>query len=146
MTHENTQWKLRAENLVKIFRNRIVVNDVSFSVKTGKVVGLLGPNGAGKTNKLLYGCRAFVPRLGSVFMNDKDITDLPMHVRARNGISYLPQNMSIFRRLTVEENLVSIMEVSGVPRHERPSLLDELLVKFRIFAHFEITRSRFVWG
>lgn len=123
---------LRAENLQRSFKNRKVVNSVSFTVSTGQVIGLLGPNGAGKTTSFYMVVGLLFPDAGHVFLGDQDITDLPMHVRARQGISYLPQNMSIFRRLSVEDNLLAIMEVADVPPHERPNKLEELLTKFQI--------------
>lgn len=123
---------LRADTLKKAFKSREVVKGVSFEVKQKEVIGLLGPNGAGKTTSFYMIVGLLFPNSGGVFFDDEEITDLPMHTRARLGISYLPQNMSIFRRMTVEENLLSIMEVVGVPRHARKSRLDELLMKFQI--------------
>src|SRR5690606_18623014 len=101
-------------------------------VKQGEVVGLLGPNGASKTTSFYMVVGLLFPNEGRVFMGKDDITHLPMHVRAKRGISYLPQNQSIFRKLSVEDNLTSIMEISGVPRNERRAMLDELLAKFQI--------------
>jgi lipopolysaccharide export system ATP-binding protein len=129
---QGEQLRLRAQHLVKSFKNKQVVRDVSFEVKTGEVIGLLGPNGAGKTTSFYMVVGLLYPQTGSVFMEDEDITPLPMHIRARRGISYLPQNMSIFRRLTVEQNLLAIMEVAGVPQHSRHNRLEELLTKFQI--------------
>ncbi len=124
--------ELRADNLVKSFKNKSVVKSVSFSVKTGSVIGLLGPNGAGKTTSFYMVVGLLYPQTGSVYLNDEDITLMPMHIRAKKGISYLPQNMSIFRRLTVEDNLKAIMEVVGVPQHERKDRIEDLLTKFQI--------------
>lgn len=124
--------ELRAQELSKNFKTRAVVRAVSFSVKTGKVIGLLGPNGAGKTTSFYMVVGLLFPQAGRVLLGDEDITFLPMHIRARRGISYLPQNMSIFRKLSVRDNLVAIMEVVGVPREERRQRLDELLQKFQI--------------
>ena len=124
--------ELRAENLEKSFKARKVVKSVSFNVREGEVVGLLGPNGAGKTTSFYMVVGLLYPTRGRVFLGQQDITHLPMHVRARQGISYLPQNMSIFRKMTVEDNLLSIMEVTGVARNERDRFLDELLGKFQI--------------
>ena len=123
---------LRAENLVKSFKSKTVVNCVSIEVEQGEVVGLLGPNGAGKTTSFYMIVGLLYPESGHVYLGETDITGLPMHVRAKRGISYLPQNMSIFRRLTVEENLLAIMEVVGVPQHSRKERLEELLTKFQI--------------
>ncbi len=124
--------ELRAVALEKSFKARQVVKSASFSVRTGEVVGLLGPNGAGKTTSFYMVVGLLYPSRGQVFMGDEDITHLPMHVRARRGISYLPQNMSIFRKMSVEDNLLSVMEVCRVPRAEREPFLDELLSKFQI--------------
>lgn len=123
---------LRAENLVKAFKARTVVNDVSFSVAAGEVVGLLGPNGAGKTTSFYMVVGLLFPDTGRVFVDNDDITSLPMHQRAKSGISYLPQNMSIFRRMSVIDNLLSVMEICRIPRDERSVFLDELLTKFQI--------------
>lgn len=131
MTNHNSM-ELRAQSLVKSFKTKKVVNDVSFGVKTGQVIGLLGPNGAGKTTSFYMIVGLVFPQSGHVFMGNEDITALPMHVRAKKGISYLPQNMSIFRRLSVEDNLLAIMEVAGVPQHERKNRVEELLSKFQI--------------
>lgn len=124
--------ELRAQNLIKNFKSKMVVNSVSFKVRMGEVVGLLGPNGAGKTTSFYMIVGLLYPNSGRVLMGSQDITDLPMHVRAKKGISYLPQNMSIFRGLSVEDNLLAIMEVAGIPPHERSSMLDELLTKFQV--------------
>jgi len=124
--------ELRAEKLVKAFKNKPVVKTVSFSVKTGTVVGLLGPNGAGKTTSFYMVVGLLYPQTGHVFLDEEDITLLPMHIRAKKGISYLPQNMSIFRRLSVEDNLRAIMEVVGIPQHERKDKVEDLLTKFQI--------------
>jgi lipopolysaccharide export system ATP-binding protein len=124
--------ELKAVKLEKAFKSRQVVKSASFTVSTGEVVGLLGPNGAGKTTSFYMVVGLLYPSAGQVYLGDEDITHLPMHIRAKKGISYLPQNMSIFRKMTVEENLRSIMEVTHVPRDERDAMLDELLSKFQI--------------
>ncbi len=124
--------ELVAEQLCKSFKTRQVVKSASFRVKTGEVVGLLGPNGAGKTTSFYMVVGLLQPQSGRIMMNDLDITDLPMHVRAKKGISYLPQNMSIFRRMTVEDNLLAVMEVAGLPRAKRGDRLEELLTKFQV--------------
>jgi lipopolysaccharide export system ATP-binding protein len=123
---------LDAREIRKFFRQREVVKSVSFNVSQGEVVGLLGPNGAGKTTSFYMVVGLLFPNEGQILLNGEDITDLPMHVRARRGISYLPQNMSIFRKLTVEENLRAIMEVVGIPTHERKDSIEQLLNKFQI--------------
>lgn len=124
--------KLEARSLERWFKNRQVVKGASFSVSTQEVVGLLGPNGAGKTTSFYMVVGLLYPSKGEVFMGEENITDLPMHIRARKGISYLPQNMSIFRKMSVEDNLLSVMEICQIPREERVSFLDELLQKFQI--------------
>jgi len=131
-THRVEPLTLAAVDLVKNFKQRQVVKSVSFKVQTGQVIGLLGPNGAGKTTSFYMVVGLLYPASGQVMMGDEDITQLPMHIRAKKGISYLPQNMSIFRRMSVEENLLSIMEVVGVPRADRTQMLDELLTKFQV--------------
>jgi len=124
--------ELVADQLCKSFKTRQVVRSVSFRVRTGEVVGLLGPNGAGKTTSFYMVVGLLQPQSGRIMMNDFEITDLPMHVRAKKGISYLPQNMSIFRRMSVEDNLLAVMEVCGIPRDKRADRLEELLTKFQI--------------
>lgn len=123
---------LRAVELKKAFKSREVVKSVSFEINEKEVVGLLGPNGAGKTTSFYMVVGLLYPNSGQVILGSEDITQLPMHIRARRGISYLPQNMSIFRKMTVENNFRSIMEVVGIPSHKRKKLLEELLVKFQI--------------
>ena len=123
---------LEAKEIRKFFRSREVVKSVSFSVKEGEVVGLLGPNGAGKTTSFYMIVGLLYPNEGKVLLGGRDITMQPMYQRARFGISYLPQNISIFRKLTVEDNLRAIMEVARIHSGERKTLLEELLNKFQI--------------
>ncbi|MDQ3235102.1 MAG: LPS export ABC transporter ATP-binding protein [Pseudobdellovibrionaceae bacterium] len=123
---------LEARDIRKFFKSREVVKSVSFTVAQGEVVGLLGPNGAGKTTSFYMVVGLLFPNEGQILLNGEDITDQPMHLRAKRGISYLPQNMSIFRKLTVEENLRAIMEVVGIPSHERKESIEQLLNKFQI--------------
>ncbi len=121
---------LRARSLAKSFRGKKVVDDVALEVYEGEVVGLLGPNGAGKTTTFHMVVGLTRPESGSVFLNDQEITDLPMYLRARSGINYLPQEPSIFRKLTVEENVLAILETLKLKpgeKHQRlAGLLDEL--------------------
>lgn len=121
---------LRARSLAKSFRKKKVVDDVSLEVNEGEVVGLLGPNGAGKTTTFHMVVGLTRPEKGSVFLNREEITELPMYLRARSGINYLPQEPSIFRKLTVEENVLAILETldlkSGEKQQRLVSLLDEL--------------------
>lgn len=123
---------LRAESLVKIYGKRTVVEDVSLRVRQGEIVGLLGPNGAGKTTSFYMITGLIHPNSGKVFINDEDVTRLAMYKRARKGIAYLPQEASIFRKLTVEENLIAIMEVLGFPRKERKRRSAQLMEELRI--------------
>ncbi|MFZ0389326.1 MAG: LPS export ABC transporter ATP-binding protein [Calditrichia bacterium] len=110
---------LRTEKLLKIYGKRRVVDGVSLQVRQGEIVGLLGPNGAGKTTSFYMITGLIRPNGGKIYLNDQNITRLPMYKRARKGISYLPQEASIFRKLTVEENLLAILEVLGYSRKER---------------------------
>lgn len=123
---------LSSENLCRSFGQRLVVDDVSFYVHRGEVVGLLGPNGAGKTTSFYMTVGLLKPTSGRVQVDDCDITKLPIHKRARMGIGYLPQNSSVFRKLSVEDNIRAIMEVWGVPRRQRKALLEKLLDQFGI--------------
>jgi lipopolysaccharide export system ATP-binding protein len=122
----------RSRNLVKKFDARTVVDDVSFYVKKGEVVGLLGPNGAGKTTSFYMMVGLLLPTSGNVILNDEPINTQPIHKRARMGIGYLPQSVSVFRKLSVEDNLMAVMEVWGVPHSERRILLEKLLEQFGI--------------
>src|SRR5918994_4653802 len=118
---------LETSELSKAYRGRKVVDDVSVSVKQGEVVGLLGPNGAGKTTSFYMIVGLISPDSGRVMLEDEDITGLPMFQRARRGISYLPQEPSVFRKLTVEQNLLAILETLQLTRRERRERTDELL-------------------
>ncbi|MCD6374813.1 MAG: LPS export ABC transporter ATP-binding protein [Caldisericaceae bacterium] len=132
MNNNPEQAILESRNLVKIYHKRRVVNDVSIKVSQGEIVGLLGPNGAGKTTTFYMITGMIKPNAGQIFLNNEDITKLPMYKRARRGVSYLPQEASIFRKLTVEENLLAIMEMIGVPRNERKQRTEELLAELSI--------------
>ena len=123
---------LRGEALAKSFRKKKVVDDVDLEVREGEVVGLLGPNGAGKTTSFHMVVGLTRPDSGKVFLNDKDITSLPMYLRARGGISYLPQEPSIFRKLTVEENVLAILETLPLTPRERRRRLAEVLEELGI--------------
>jgi len=123
---------LGSKHLVKIYHKRKVVNDVSINVKQGEIVGLLGPNGAGKTTTFYMITGMIRPNAGQVYFNDQDITKLPMYKRARLGVAYLPQEASIFRKLTVEENLLAIMEMIGVPKNERKQRTEHFLEELNI--------------
>ncbi len=124
---------LRAEHLKKRFKSRDVVKDVSFHINRGEIVGLLGPNGAGKTTSFYMMVGLIPADDGSIFLDDKDITKLPIHLRAQLGISYLPQEASIFRKLTVAQNIMAILELRAeMTKAERKLMLDQLLEEFRI--------------
>ena len=118
---------LRTEDLSKSYRGRKVVDEVSVSLDPGEVVGLLGPNGAGKTTSFRMIVGLISPDSGRVFFNDQDITTTPMYQRARLGISYLPQEASIFRKLTVEENLLAILQTLKLSKRERLEKVDDLI-------------------
>ena len=119
--------KLAAKNLVKVYRKRTVVNKVSIEVNQGEVVGLLGPNGAGKTTTFYMITGMIRPRSGNIFLDERNISALPMYRRARLGIGYLVQEPSIFRQLTVEENISAILETMSFSKNQRKERLDELI-------------------
>lgn len=123
---------LVARNLGKSFKKRPVLRDVSLSVQRGEAVGLLGPNGAGKTTSFYIITGLIAPDRGSIHLDGQDITDLPMYRRARQGIGYLPQEASIFRGLTVEQNIMGVLEVIEPKRHRREQMLEDLLAEFSI--------------
>ncbi len=124
---------LAAEHLYKKFKNRIVVKDVSFHINPGEVVGLLGPNGAGKTTSFYMMVGLINSDGGRITLNDTDITSLPVHERARKGLSYLPQEASIFRKLTVAQNIMAILQLRrDLSKAERKQKLESLLEEFRI--------------
>jgi lipopolysaccharide export system ATP-binding protein len=118
---------LRAEGLTKAYGSRVVVRDVDIEIETGEVVGLLGPNGAGKTTTFYMVVGLTRPRSGSVFLGRDDITSLPMYLRARAGIGYLPQETSVFRKLTTEENILAVLETLGYSLREQKTRAAELL-------------------
>lgn len=123
---------LRAEHLVKCYKKRKVVRDVSLDVQQGEVVGLLGPNGAGKTTTFYMIVGMVRPTLGQVFLDSRRIDNIAMYRRARRGIGYLPQEASVFRKMTVEGNIAAILELTGYPRRMRRERIDILLEEFSI--------------
>jgi len=123
---------LRAENLVKKYKQRTVVNDVSFSVSQGEIVGLLGPNGAGKTTSFYMIVGLIKPNEGRIFLEDEDITQDAMYRRAQKGIGYLAQEASVFRKLTVEDNILAILEMSNLSKEEQKDKLEELINEFSL--------------
>jgi len=124
--------KLHAEGLLKKYKSRVVVNNVSITVSQGEIVGLLGPNGAGKTTSFYMIVGLIKPNDGKIYLNDQDITDLPMYQRARLGIGYLAQEASVFRKLTVEENILAPLEMRDVPKEERKRKVEQLLEEFSL--------------
>lgn len=124
--------KLRSQNLVKTYGNRTVVNDVSIEVNQGEIVGLLGPNGAGKTTTFYITVGFVQPNSGKVYLEDQDITQMPMYKRAQNGIGYLPQEPSVFRKLTVEDNISAVLEMTKLSKAEQAEKLESLISEFRL--------------
>jgi lipopolysaccharide export system ATP-binding protein len=124
--------KLRCENLVKKYGPRTVVKGVSMEVEQGEIVGFLGPNGAGKTTSFYMITGLIVPNAGRIFLDDEDITNLPMYKRAQKGVGYLAQEASVFRRLSVEDNLMSVMEMSHYTKAERKERLESLIDEFNL--------------
>ncbi len=124
--------KLRCENLVKKYGPRTVVKGVSMEVEQGEIVGFLGPNGAGKTTSFYMITGLIVPNAGRIFLDDEEITSLPMYKRAQKGVGYLAQEASVFRRLSVEDNLMSVMEMSHYTKAERKERLESLIDEFNL--------------
>lgn len=122
--------KLYTDNLVKKYHNRTVVDHVSIEVEQGEIVGLLGPNGAGKTTSFYMIVGLIRPREGKIFLDNEDITTLPVYMRARRGIGYLAQEASVFRNLSIEDNLKAVLELSGFPKSEQKERLESLLTEF----------------
>jgi len=124
--------KLRCENLVKKYGVRTVVKGVSMEVTQGEIVGFLGPNGAGKTTSFYMITGQIVPNEGRIFLDEEDITGLPMYQRAQKGIGYLPQEASVFRKMSVEDNIMSVMEMSDMTKQERKDRLEYLINEFNL--------------
>ncbi|MEM9895217.1 MAG: LPS export ABC transporter ATP-binding protein [Bacteroidota bacterium] len=124
--------ELRAEHLVKKYKKRTVVNDISVSVNQGEIVGLLGPNGAGKTTSFYMIVGLIKPNEGSIFLDDRDITELPMYKRAQNGLGYLAQEASVFRKLSVEDNVLSVLEMTKLSKAEQKEKAESLLEEFSL--------------
>lgn len=124
--------KLHCENLVKKYGIRTVVKGVSMEVEQGEIVGFLGPNGAGKTTSFYMITGQIVPNAGRIFLDDEEITDLPMYKRAQKGLGYLPQEASVFRKMSVEDNIMSVMEMSGMNKTERKDRLESLISEFNL--------------
>lgn len=129
---ENANAGLKVVNLRKSYKNRLIIRDVTLDLARGEVVGLLGPNGSGKTTSFYAIAGLILPEAGQVIIDGQDVTDLPMYRRARLGIGYLPQEMSIFRGLSVEDNILAILDISVKDGHKRRERLEELLSDFSI--------------
>ncbi len=123
---------LRTENLVKKYGKRTVVSHVSINVKQGEIVGLLGPNGAGKTTSFYMTTGLIVPNEGHIYLNDQDITDYPVYKRAQNGIGYLAQEASVFRKMSVEDNIASVLELTKTSKEYQKEKLESLIAEFRL--------------
>ena len=123
---------LRTEGLVKRYGKRTVVNDVSFDVRQGEIVGLLGPNGAGKTTSFYMTTGLVVPNGGRIYLGDKEITKYPVYKRAKAGIGYLAQEASVFRKMTVEDNIRSVLQMTGKSKAEQREMLESLITEFRL--------------
>ena len=124
--------RLKSEHLVKKYGSRTVVKGVSIYVDRGDIVGLLGPNGAGKTTTFYMTVGFIKPNEGHVYLNDEDITNLPMYKRAQRGIGYLPQEPSVFRKLSVEDNIMAVLEMTELDKHQRAEKLESLLDEFSL--------------
>ncbi len=124
--------KLYAQNLVKKYKKRIVVNDVSVEVSQGEIVGLLGPNGAGKTTTFYMTVGLIRPNEGRIFLDDRDITSTPMYKRAQMGVGYLAQEASVFRKLSVEDNIKAALEMTPLSKADQKARLEELLHEFSL--------------
>lgn len=124
--------KLRAEHLVKIYKGRKVVNDISVEVEQGEIVGLLGPNGAGKTTSFYMIVGLIQPNQGEIFLENQNITELPMYKRAKLGIGYLAQEASVFRKLSVEENIMAVLEMTNKTKAEMKEKVESLLEEFSL--------------
>ena len=124
--------ELRAEHLVKKYKKRKVVNDISVKVNQGEIVGLLGPNGAGKTTSFYMIVGLIKPNEGNIYLDDADITDLPMYRRAQRGVGYLAQEASVFRKLSVEDNILAVLEMTNLSKKEQKEKAESLLEEFSL--------------
>ncbi|MBP3839301.1 MAG: LPS export ABC transporter ATP-binding protein [Prevotella sp.] len=131
-TDLNPGMMLRAEGLVKQYGKRTVVNNVSINVRQGEIVGLLGPNGAGKTTSFYMTTGLIVPNAGHIFIDQQEITNFPVYKRARAGIGYLPQEASVFRKMSVEDNILSVLEMTRLSREQQLEKLEGLIAEFRL--------------
>ena len=131
-TWSEEQMVLRSEGLVKRYGKRTVVNQASFNVKQGEIVGLLGPNGAGKTTSFYMTTGLVVPNEGHIYLNDLEITKFPVYKRAQNGIAYLAQEASVFRKMSVEDNIASVLEMTPTTKEYQKEKLESLIAEFRL--------------
>lgn len=136
---------LRAENLFKKYKSRTVVNGVSVEVAQGEIVGLLGPNGAGKTTTFYMIVGLVIPNSGKIFLNEKEITSDAMYERAQKGVGYLPQEASVFRKLSVEDNLLAVLQMTKLTKKEQAHKVEELLDEFGL-GHVRKNRGDFLSG
>ncbi|MDE5661861.1 MAG: LPS export ABC transporter ATP-binding protein, partial [Muribaculaceae bacterium] len=132
ITVENKPMVLRTDNLVKKYGKRTVANHVSIDVTQGEIVGLLGPNGAGKTTTFYMTVGLIEPNEGQIFLNDLNITKYPVYKRAQNGIGYLAQEASVFRKLSVEDNIRAVLQMTGMTKEEQRDKLESLISEFRL--------------
>ena len=137
--------KLKAENLIKKYKSRTVVNGVSVEVNQGEIVGLLGPNGAGKTTSFYMIVGLIKPNGGKIFLENEEITNLPMYQRAKKGIGYLPQEASVFRKLSVEDNILAVLEMTKLSKKEQHEKLESLISEFSL-GHVRTNRGDLLSG
>src|SRR5450759_3746289 len=142
---DNTRKVLRADNLVKLYKKRAVVNNVSVQVQQGEIVGLLGPNGAGKTTTFYMIVGMIRPNKGDVYLDDKNITRLPMYKRAQAGVGYLPQEASVFRTMTVRDNVLSVLQMTTLLPQDQAVRCDHLLEEFGL-AHLAKSKGYVLSG
>ncbi len=136
---------LRADNLIKTYKGRSVVKGVSLEVKQGEIVGLLGPNGAGKTTSFYMIVGLVKPNGGSIYLDDTDITNFPMYKRAQNGIGYLAQEASVFRKLSIEDNILSVLQLTNLSKTEQEAKMEELIAEFSL-EHIRTNRGDLLSG
>ena len=137
--------KLRAENLVKTYKKRSVVKGISVEVNQGEIVGLLGPNGAGKTTSFYMIVGLVKPNSGAIYLDDMDITNFPMYKRAQNGIGYLAQEASVFRKLSIEDNILSVLQLTTLSKEAQEAKMEELIAEFSL-EHIRTNRGDLLSG
>ncbi len=137
--------KLRAEGLIKTYKGRAVVKGISVEVNQGEIVGLLGPNGAGKTTSFYMIVGLVKPNGGKIFLDDKEITEYPMYKRAQNGIGYLAQEASVFRKLSIEDNILSVLQLTKLSKKEQEAKLESLIEEFSL-GHIRTNRGDLLSG